>query len=117
MSFNLQSAIFGLRLQSAVCSLQSAVYSLQSAVYGLQSTVCSLQSAVCSLQMSYTGNEYNKAWLNTNWLKQRIYFPYSSRNCFESFEYSEERIASIHKKFLPSLAFIGFLHKIGFLHL
>ena len=56
MSFNLQSAIFGLRLQSAVCSLQSAVY-------GLQSTVCSLQSAVCSLQMSYTGNKYNKAWL------------------------------------------------------
>ena len=45
MSFNLQSAIFGLRLQSAVCSLRSAVCSLQSAVYGLQSAVCGLQSA------------------------------------------------------------------------
>ena len=50
-------------------------------------------------------NEYNKAWLNTNWLKHRIYLPYSSRNCFQSFEYSEKRIASIHKNFLPSLAF------------
>ena len=47
-------------------------------------------------------NEYNKAWLNTNWPKHRIYLPYSSRNCFESFEYSEKRIASIHKNFLPS---------------
>ena len=36
---------------------------------------------------------------------------------FESFEYSEKRIASIHKIFLPSLAFIGFLHEIGFLRL
>ena len=42
-------------------------------------------------------NEYNKAWLNTNWLKHWIYLPYSSRNCFESLEYSEECIASIHK--------------------
>ena len=41
MSFNLQSAICGLCLQSAVC--------------GRQSAVCILQSAVCSLQMSYTG--------------------------------------------------------------
>ena len=32
-------------------------------------------------------------------------------NCFESFEYAEKRIASIHKNFLPSLAFIGFLHR------
>ena len=62
-------------------------------------------------------NEYNKAWLNTNWLKHRIYSPYSSRNCFESFEYSEKRIASIHKNFLHALAFIGFLHEIGFLSL
>ena len=62
-------------------------------------------------------NEYNKAWLNTNWLKHRIYLPYSSRNCFELFEYSEKRIVSIHKNFLPSLAFIGFLLEIGFLRL
>ena len=62
MSFNLQSAICGLRLQSAVCSLQSAVCSLQMSytdcrldycsIYNLQSVVCvcSLLSAVCSLQ-------------------------------------------------------------------
>ena len=33
-------------------------------------------------------------------------------NCFESFEYSEKRIASIHTNFLPSL-----IHEIGFLRL
>ena len=59
-------------------------------------------------------NEYNKTWLNTNWLKHRIYLPNSSRNCFE---YSEKRIRSIHKNFLPSLAFIGFLLEIGLHHL
>ena len=59
-------------------------------------------------------NEYNKDWRNTHWLKHWIYLLYSSRNCFELFEYSEKRIGSIHKNFLLSLGFIGFLLEIGF---
>ena len=79
------------------------------------SETCLRYLAKAIYQLSW--NEYNKAWLNTNWLKHRICLPYSSRNCFESFEYSEKRFASIHKNFLPSLAFIGFLHEIRFLRL
>ena len=45
----------------------------------MQSAVCSLQSTVCGLQSA------------------NVIHP-SSRNCFESFEYSEKRIASIHNR-------------------
>ena len=61
-------------------------------------------------------NTTKPGWIQI-WPKHRIYLPYSSRNCFESFEYSEKRIVSIYEKFLPSLAFIGFLCEIGFLRL
>ena len=44
----------------------------------------------------------NKTWPGwiQIWPKHRIYLPYSSRNCFESFKYSEKRIASIHENFI-----------------
>ena len=55
-------------------------------------------------------NTTKPGWIQI-WPKHRIYLPYSSRNCFESFEYPEKRIASIHENFLPSLAFILFACK------
>ena len=78
-----------------VCEIKLQLY--KSPWESALSETCRRYLTKAIYQLSW--NEYNKAWLNTNWLKHRIYLPYSSRNCFESFEYSEKRIASIHKNF------------------
>ena len=85
------------RTEKKVCEIKVQLYkSPWESAYYLSET-CRRYLTKAIYQLSW--NEYSKAWLNTNWLKHQIYLPYSSRKCFESFEYSEKRFASIHKNF------------------
>ena len=73
------------RTEKKVCEIKLQLYESpwESAYYLSETCRRFLTKAI--YQLSW--NDYNKAWLNTNWLKHRIHLPYSSRNCFESFEY------------------------------
>ena len=81
-----------------VCVIKLQLYKRpwESAYY--LSETCRRYLTKAIYQLSW--NEYNKAWLITSWPKHRIYLPNTSRNCFESFEYSEKRIASIRQNLL-----------------
>ena len=73
------------RTEKKVCEIKLQLYKSpwESAYYLSETCRRFLTKAI--YQLSW--NDYNKAWLNTNWLKHRIHLPYSSRNCFKSFEY------------------------------